>query len=137
MIITVDNGINAIEAAKICQERGIELIITDHHTPQEELPEALICNPKLSNDFPEPEICGACVAWYLCAALKDEMKLKVQMVEFLDLLALAIVSDVMPLRGINRVLLKKGLRSLASKSKNCIDSLEGTFFKIQFGRAIN
>lgn len=129
MIITVDNGINAIEAAKICQERGIELIITDHHTPQEELPEALICNPKLSSDFPEPEICGACVAWYLCAALKDEMKLKVQMVEFLDLLALAIVSDVMPLRGINRVLLKKGLEVLRQSQRIALIHLREHFSK--------
>lgn len=129
MIITVDNGINAIEAAQICKEKGIELIITDHHTPQENLPEALICNPKLSDDFPEPEICGACVAWYLCAALKDEMKIRVSMVEFLDLLALAIVSDVMPLRGINRVLLKKGLEVLHQSQRVSLIQLKGHFSK--------
>ncbi|MBD5165835.1 single-stranded-DNA-specific exonuclease RecJ [Helicobacter sp.] len=129
MIITVDNGINAIEAAEICRERGIELIITDHHTPQEELPQALICNPKLSSEFPEPEICGACVAWYLCAALKNEMQSNVSMVEFLDLLALAIVSDVMPLRGINRVLLKKGLEVLRQSKRIALLGLKEHFSK--------
>lgn len=129
MIITVDNGINAIEAAEICKKRGIELLITDHHTPQATLPEALICNPKLSPKFPEPEICGACVAWYLCAALKNEMRLQVQMVEFLDLLSLAIVSDVMPLRGINRVLLKKGLEMLRKSKRIAMIQLKEQFSK--------
>ena len=129
MIITVDNGINAIEAAQICKERGIKLIITDHHTPQEVLPDALICNPKLSKDFPEPEICGACVAWYLCAALKAQMGLNIQMVEFLDLLSLAIVSDVMPLKGVNRVLLKKGLEVLAHSKRLALIQLKEKFSK--------
>lgn len=117
VIITADNGINAIEAAEVCKQRGIELLITDHHTPQETLPDALICNPKLSPNFPEKEICGACVAWYLCGAIKQEMGLQVPMVEFLDLLVLAIVSDVMPLRGINWVLLKKGLEVLGQSKR--------------------
>ena len=129
MIITVDNGVNAIEAAQICKERGIKLIITDHHTPQEVLPDALICNPKLSKDFPEPEICGACVAWYLCAALKAQMGLNIQMVEFLDLLSLAIVSDVMPLKGVNRVLLKKGLEVLAHSKRLALIQLKEKFSK--------
>lgn len=127
MIITVDNGISAIEAAEVCKQRGIELIITDHHTPQENLPDALICNPKLSPHFPESEICGACVAWYLCAAIKQEMGIEVQMAEFLDLLALAIISDVMPLRGMNRVLLKKGLEVLAQSKRAALAILKEHF----------
>ncbi|QOQ98797.1 single-stranded-DNA-specific exonuclease RecJ [Helicobacter winghamensis] len=129
VIITVDNGINAIEAAEICKNRGIELLITDHHTPQEILPNALICNPKLSKDFPEPEICGACVAWYLCAALKQVMGIDVAMGDFLDLLALAIVSDVMPLLGMNRVLLKKGLEVLKSSQRTAFIHLKERFCK--------
>lgn len=129
MIITADNGINAIEAAEVCKKKGIELIITDHHTPQEILPDALICNPKLSPNFPESEICGACVAWYLCAAIKQEMNLKVSMVEFLDLLALAIVSDVMPLRGMNWVLLKKGLEILGQNRRVSLSLLREHFKK--------
>ncbi|MCI5968928.1 single-stranded-DNA-specific exonuclease RecJ [Helicobacter sp.] len=130
VIITVDNGINAIEAAEICKDRGIELLITDHHTPQEILPNALICNPKLSIDFPESEICGACVAWYLCAGLKQVLGVEVAMVEFLDLLALAIVSDVMPLLGMNRVLLKKGLEVLKGSQRMAFVHLKEQFCRL-------
>ncbi|MDE5603816.1 MAG: single-stranded-DNA-specific exonuclease RecJ [Helicobacter sp.] len=129
MIITVDNGINAIESANFCKQRGIELIITDHHTPQKELPDALICNPKLSPEFMEKEICGACVAWYLCAGIKEAMSLEVSMAEFLDLLALAIVSDVMPLRGVNWVLLKKGLNVLKESRRVAFVLLKEHFKK--------
>ena len=129
LIITVDNGISAIEAAKLCKEKGIELLITDHHTPQENLPDAIICNPKLSKDFIEKEICGACVAWYLCAALKAEFNLSVNLVEFLDLLGLAIVSDVMPLRSLNYVLLKKGLEILRISKRESILLLKEHFKK--------
>ena len=125
VILTVDNGINALEAAKICRE----LLITDHHTPQELLPEALICNPKLSKDFPEPEICGACVAWYLCAALKAEMNWEYSLLESLDLLSLAIVSDVMPLLGMNRVLLKRGLEILQNSKRLAFVQLKNHFAK--------
>ena len=64
LIITVDNGISAVGAAAICKERGIDLIITDHHTPGDILPDAtLIVDPKLSEcNYPFSEICGAQVA---------------------------------------------------------------------------
>ena len=67
LLITVDNGISAIEAAKICKQRNIDLIITDHHTPSNTVPEAYaIVNPKLSTcQYPFKEICGAQVAWLL------------------------------------------------------------------------
>ncbi len=124
LIITVDNGITAFEAAWICKKRGIDLIITDHHTPNLtlntqhfHLPEAYaVVNPKTSPDFPFKEICGAEVAWYLCAAIKSEMKLNIDLREFLDILVLAIIADVMPLNHLNRTLVNMGLKKLnASK----------------------
>ena len=131
IIITVDNGINALSAAQICKERGIELLITDHHTPQSELPNALICNPKLSPSFVEPEICGANVAWYLCGALKKELQVEINLVEFLDFLCLAIISDVMPLRGLNRVLFKKGMEVLKNTKKESLKVLKEHFKKYE------
>ena len=131
VIITVDNGINAIESADLCKEKGIELLITDHHTPQAILPNALICNPKLSPNFPEPEICGACVAWYLCGALKKEMRLDLDMTKFLDLLALAIISDVMPLVGLNRLLFKKGLSIFKTTQRASLKVLKEYFSKYE------
>ena len=127
VILTVDNGINAVIPAKLCKERGIELLITDHHTPQSELPDAIICNPKLSPNFVEPEICGASVAWYLCGALKKELHLDVNLVELLDFLCLAIISDVMPLRGLNRVLFKKGIEVFQHTKRESLKVLRENF----------
>lgn len=72
LVITVDNGISAIQAAKELKDKNIDLIITDHHTVGEVLPDAYaIVNPKQYDcTFPFKEICGAQVAWYLCAAIK-------------------------------------------------------------------
>lgn len=133
LIITVDNGITSFEAAEICKKRKIDLIITDHHSPKlsekckvkneklmenEELenfilPDAYaVINPKISPKFPFKEICGAEVAWYLCAAIKNEMKLKIDLREFLDILAIAIIADVMPLTHMNRTLVNMGLKRL-------------------------
>ena len=119
LIITVDNGITSFEAAEICKQRGIELIITDHHTPKKspsskfQVPSAFaVINPKTSPDFPFKEICGAEVAWYLCAAVKSEMNLNIDLREFVDILTLAIIADVMPLTNLNRTLVKMGLKRL-------------------------
>lgn len=119
LIITVDNGISAIEAADICYQRSIELIITDHHTPLETLPKAYaIINPKLNNcSYPIKEICGAQVAWLVLALLKKELNLNIDMKEFIDLLSIAIIADIMPLIDINRVLVKEGLKLLMHSNK--------------------
>ncbi|MDD2906801.1 MAG: single-stranded-DNA-specific exonuclease RecJ, partial [Sulfurimonas sp.] len=114
LVITVDNGITACEAAEICKQKGIDLIITDHHTPPETLPDAFaIVDPKLHEcTYPFKEICGAQVAWLLLALLKKELDLQINMRSFLDILAIAIIADVMPLVNINRALVKEGLREL-------------------------
>ncbi|MFA6192562.1 MAG: single-stranded-DNA-specific exonuclease RecJ [Sulfurimonas sp.] len=119
LLITVDNGITAIEAAKICKERNIELIITDHHTPSETLPDAFsIVNPKLSTcQYPFKEICGAQVAWLLLALLKKELNLSIDMKQFLDILSIAIIADVMPLIDINRTLVQEGLKILTTSNR--------------------
>jgi len=129
LIITVDNGITSFEAVEMAKQRDIDVIITDHHTPlingelrtengeknnsQFNLPEAYaIVNPKTSPDFPFKEICGAEVAWYLCAGIKNALKLKIDLREFLDILSIAIIADVMPLTHMNRTLVNMGLKRL-------------------------
>jgi len=114
LIITVDNGISAIDAAKICKKRNIDLIITDHHTPAKELPDAYaIVNPKLAEClYPFKEICGAEVAWLLLGLLKKELTLSIDMRQFLDILAIAIIADIMPLVDINRTIVQEGLKLL-------------------------
>ncbi len=119
LILTVDNGINAIEAATLCKEREIDLIITDHHTPSDTLPDAYaIVNPKLPQcPYPFKEICGAQVAWLLMGLLKRELGVDVNMGEYLDLLALAIIADVMPLTHINRAMVQAGLQQMQRSSR--------------------
>ncbi len=114
VVFTVDNGINAHAAAEVCRARGIDLIITDHHTPSETLPDAYaVVDPKRSDDhYPFPEICGAQVAWMLMALIKKELGLSVNMGQFLELLALAVIADVMPLVGINRAIVQAGLAQM-------------------------
>lgn len=119
VVITVDNGISANEAANMCYERGIDLIITDHHTPPATLPKAYaIVNPKQNDcNFPYQNICGAQVAWYLCAAIKAELKIDINMASFLDILSLAIIADIMPMRELNFAMTKRGLEYISSSKR--------------------
>ncbi len=119
VVLTVDNGINAHAAAEICKARGIDLIITDHHTPSATLPDAYaVVDPKRTDDtYPFPEICGAQVAWLLLALLKKELGLSIELGQFLEILALAVIADVMPLVGINRAIVKAGLRQMERSSR--------------------
>lgn len=114
VIITVDNGITAVEAADICKQRGIDLIITDHHTPSLQIPDAYaIVNPKLQQcAYPFKEICGAQVAWLLLGVLKQELVLQIDMRQYLDLVALAVIADVMPLYDVNRSIVQEGLKEI-------------------------
>lgn len=125
LIITVDNGINALEAALVCKARTIDLIITDHHTPGATLPDAYaIVNPKLpSCGYSFKEICGAQVAWLLLGMVKNELGLALDMRSYLDLLSIAIIADVMPLIGINRVMVQKGLELLNVSQRPAIEAL--------------
>lgn len=135
LVITVDNGINALEAAQACKEKGIDLIITDHHTPSKVLPEAFaIINPK-QHDCPYPfkEICGAQVAWLFIALIKQELKLNINMSSFLDLLTLAIIADIMPLIDVNRALVKQGLLAIQKSSRPCFIILREVLGKQRFG----
>jgi len=114
IIITVDNGIGAVESASICKQRALDLIITDHHTVGDILPDAFaIINPKQDDcDFPFPDICGAQIAWYLCASIKKELKFDYNLMELFDLLSLAIVADIMPMVSLNKTMVKAGLKVL-------------------------
>ncbi len=135
LIITVDNGISADKAAKICKDRGIDLIITDHHNIPETLPDAFaIINPKQEDcNFPHKQICGAQVAWYLIATLKDELGLKnYNLAKFLDLLALAIVADMMELKGLNRVMVKAGFKMINQESRVIFSAIKNYFNKSNF-----
>lgn len=134
IIITVDNGITAVEAGEVCKEENKDLIITDHHTVGDELPSAYaIINPKQKDcTFPCSEICGAQVAWYFCAALKEVCELDMDMSYWLDLLAIAIMADMMELVDLNRLLVKKGIKRLNSTKRPAFMAVRDFFNKKDF-----
>ena len=121
LAITVDNGISAVYAAQLCKEEGIELIITDHHLLAPEIPEAyaIIDQKQEACTFPYSEVCGAQIAWYLIASLKNALKLDIKMMEYMELVAIAIIADMMPLQHINRAMVLKGIEQLNKSHKTC------------------
>ena len=119
LVITVDNGIHSFQSAEILKKRETDFIITDHHQPSDKLPDAFaIVNPKrLDCKYPYKDICGAQVIWFLLAEVKKELKVNVDMGQFLDLLAVAIIADVMPITGFNHSLVKVGLKQFFSSNR--------------------
>jgi len=106
LIITIDNGIVANEAVKFANEQGIEVIITDHHTASETLPDAYAI-------VHTTNLCGAGVAYLLAQELKTKNeKLKTKEDNHLELAALGTVADLVPLIGANRAIVFEGLKKL-------------------------
>ncbi len=124
LIVTVDNGISAVEEAEFAAELGIDLIITDHHLPPETLPKAVaVVDPRrLDDTSPFKGLCGAGVAFKLCAAL-DGCPPE-EMLDYCgDLAAVGTVADVMSLTGENRTLVKSGLRQLQNTDRPGLEAL--------------
>ncbi len=118
LALTVDNGISAVYAAQLCKEEGIDLIITDHHLLAPEVPEAyaIIDQKQGSCTFPYEDVCGAQIAWYLIASLKNTLNIKIDMMKYMELVSIAIIADMMPLKHINRAMVLAGIQAL-NKSK--------------------
>ena len=112
LVISVDCGITAIPEVKKAKRLGMDIIITDHHTPLPEVPPArAIVNPKLSGStYPFTELTGAGVAYKLTQALFEGMGKEEQAHELVDLAAIGTVADIAPLLGENRYLVKQGLK---------------------------
>jgi single-stranded-DNA-specific exonuclease len=124
LIVSVDTGIRAAEVVRRASELAIDVIITDHHLPEAELPPALaVLNPNRPGcAYPEKNLCGVGVAFKLVQALLGGMgwpeeKLRRTLESFLKLVAIGTVADVVPLTGENRVIVKHGLDGL-DKVKN-------------------
>ncbi|SFZ97333.1 Single-stranded-DNA-specific exonuclease RecJ [hydrothermal vent metagenome] len=122
LAITVDNGISAIYAAQLCKEEGIELIITDHHLLANDIPEAyaIIDQKQDECNFPYSDVCGAQIAWYLIASIKNELNIKINMMNYLELVAIAIIADMMPLLHINRAMVVSGIEMLNKSNRPAI-----------------
>ena len=124
LVVTVDNGISAVEEAACAKALGLDLIVTDHHLPGDTLPEAVaVVDPRRPDDTsPFKGLCGAGVAFKLCAALEecDPAELLEMYGEFV---ALGTVADVMPLVGENRVLVREGLALLQDTMRPGLQAL--------------
>lgn len=124
VIITVDNGISSIEGVQAARDLGIAVIVTDHHLPGSELPDAdAIVNPNQPGcPFPSKNLAGVGVIFYVMSALRTELRQlgwfaesgipEPNMASFLDLVALGTVADVVPLDHNNRILVAQGLQRM-------------------------
>ncbi|HSW49247.1 MAG TPA: single-stranded-DNA-specific exonuclease RecJ, partial [Bryobacteraceae bacterium] len=121
LLISADTGVRAQAAVARASELGMDVIVTDHHLPDEGLPPAVaVLNPKRPDcPYPEKHLCGAGVAFKLVQALLQslgwpEERRRRMLGSFLKLVAIGTVADVVPLTGENRILVKHGLEGLRS-----------------------
>ena len=124
LIITVDNGITAISAANLAHELGIDLIITDHHRPQDELPKALAIVDANQTDckYPYKDLAGVGVIFKLISLIYEKRKLSLPEKVY-ELLMLGTVADVAPLTGENRYWVRYGLGKVNKKKSWAINVL--------------
>src|SRR5437660_7008069 len=120
VVLTVDCGITAVEEVRRARELGLDVVVTDHHRPADELPDCPLVATRPS-DYPFPDLCGTGVVYKLGEALlgPDSEVLR----RHLDLVALATIADVVPLVGENRSLAIAGLRTLARTQKPGLQAL--------------
>lgn len=124
LIITVDNGISSLAGVAAARAAGIRVLVTDHHLPGTELPAAdAILNPNMpGDDFPSKSLAGVGVVFYLLLALRAHLRttrwfqardiVEPNLAEFLDIVALGTIADLVPLDHNNRVLVAQGLARL-------------------------
>lgn len=135
LIITVDNGISSVEGVERAKFHGISVLITDHHLPGAQVPQALaIVNPNQHNDlFKSKNLAGVGVVFYLMWALRNRLheqewfatnhQKPPNLASFLDLVALGTVADLVPLDYNNRILVQQGLQRIRSVCRPGIQAL--------------
>ena len=124
VIVTVDNGVSSLEGVALAQSRGVDVIVTDHHLPGDERPPAhALVNPNLpESTFPSRHLAGVGVAYYVMGALRRALGqcghfqrhglVEPKLADWLDLVAIGTVADVVPLDRNNRILVHQGLRRI-------------------------
>lgn len=120
LILTVDNGVASVDGVEAARDKGIDVIVTDHHLAPAVLPRAVaIVNPNIPGaTFPSGNLAGVGVCFYVMLALRAALAKQnlpggsVNLAEYLDLVAIGTVADVVPLDHVNRVLVEQGLRRI-------------------------
>ncbi|MDH3933668.1 MAG: single-stranded-DNA-specific exonuclease RecJ [Gammaproteobacteria bacterium] len=133
LIMTVDNGISSIEGVAAASQQGIKVLITDHHLPGKQLPAAAaIVNPNnIGDGFPSKNLAGVGVAFYVMLALRARLRDKgwfrneaiaePNLAQYLDLVALGTVADVVPLDRNNRILVQQGVQRM--RAGRCVPGI--------------
>lgn len=116
LIITVDSGITALDEIEYAKNKGIEVVVTDHHECRNQLPKAVaVVNPhRPDNTYPFCELAGVGVVFKLVCALEDNKNISSLCTKYADIVALGTVADVMPIVDENRVIVALGLKQLSN-----------------------
>lgn len=122
LLVTVDNGIASLAGVQRAQQLGMDVLITDHHLPGEKLPDCIIVNPNQPGDtFASKSLAGVGVVFYVLMALRQHLRRhgwfnpqhpEPNLAQWLDLVALGTVADVVPLDHNNRILVAQGLKRI-------------------------
>lgn len=134
IVVSVDCGVTALAEAELAKELGLDLIVTDHHQPNSSLPAALaILNPHQPDcEFPDRNLSGVGVAFFLAAGLRKQLREngyfdsrpEPDLRQQLDLVALGTIADLVPLQGVNRILVRSGLDVLQSTLRVGLQALK-------------
>jgi len=120
LVVALDCGITAVEQAEYAKSKGIDLIICDHHKPKDVLPDAVaVLDPKRADcPYPFKELTGCGLGFKLAqAVLQRQAQPMEEAFQYLDLVAISTASDIVPLNGENRVLMREGLRRLQQQPR--------------------
>ncbi len=125
LVISVDCGIKAVEFVRTAKEKGIDVIITDHHLPGSEIPDAeAVLDPVLpGSTYPDRKLAGVGVAFKLIQALLQKRGLSRHFIHYLKLVSIGTVADIVELRGENRLFVKFGLEALDKSSNPGLNSI--------------
>ncbi len=128
LLITVDCGIVSTGEVQLAKAQGMDVIITDHHTPQEKLPEAMVVHANLpQSEYPFKELAGVGVAFKLILGLGLKFGIKSSEVfnKYVEIAAIGTISDVVPLKDENRVIVDRGIKALkTTKNPGLISLME-------------
>lgn len=120
LVITVDCGITAVKEVEYLKSIGVDVIVTDHHEPQEEIPSCIVIDAKVARKG-FYDLCGAGVAFKLVEALSSRQ----EACKYLDIVAIATIADVVPLKDDNRIIAYYGLKSISTSPRKGIKMLLG------------
>ncbi len=122
LVITVDNGITSVDEIDKLLNNNIQVIVTDHHEPKEELPHTnYIVHSYIFNDYPFVNFCGAGIAYKICEAWDKDLVRK-----YIDLAMLGTIADMMPLIGENKAIINEGLKQINNSNVKGLKELLNT-----------